>query len=308
MNDRTRKKEKTSRKIGWKNTLVYEAMVMPSLILFLVFTVYPFLTTIRYSFTNYSNDHLFDYEFVGLQNYLDVFRLTDTTLALKNTFIYAILLTGLQILLAVPLAIAISNKKVKGKGALRTMFYYPGVVSSLIVGFIWKFLFSTSYFGPINNALKALGLPMINYFGDPDIALYSVIFTQVWQWLGYAVIIISANLMNIPDTYHESAKVDGANGWQRFRYITMPHLYSSISFLLIGTLTGGLKVYDVFVSTTEFGPMDSTLTVMGYMVNFAIGRGYMGLGSAFSVVFFIILIAITKLLTTLLSKWEEKIQ
>lgn len=312
MNNLTRKKKKTSkpasRKIGWKNTLIYEAMIFPSTILFLIFTVYPFLTTIGYSFTNYSNDHLFDFKFVGIQNYIDVFQMTDTQTAIRNSFVYSILMTGFQLLLAISLAIALSNEKVKCKGALRTMFYFPAVVSTLVVGYIWTFLFSTSYFGPINNALKALGLPIINFFGDPKIALYSVIFTQVWQWLGYAMIIIAANISNIPDSYYEAAKIDGAGAWQKFRYVTMPLLYPSISFLLIGSLTGGLKVYDILVSTTNFGPMGSTNTIMGYLVNTAIGGGMMGRGSAFSTVFFILLIAFTKILMSFLNKWEEKVQ
>lgn len=312
MNNRTRKKKKNSKlvskKIGWKNTLIYEAMVFPSVILFLIFTVYPFLATIGYSFTNYSNDHLFDFKFVGIQNYIEVFRMEDTLTALRNSFIYAILMTGFQILLAIPLAVVLSNEKIRCKGVLRTMFYLPAVVSSLIVGYIWNFLFSTSYFGPINNALQALGLPIINFFGDPKIALYSVIFTQVWQWLGYAVIIIVANISNIPDSYYEAAKIDGASTWQKFRYVTMPLLYPSISFLLIGSLTGGLKVYDIFVSTTNFGPMGSTNTIMGYLVNTAIGGGLMGRGSAFSTVFFILLVVFTKILMSFLNKWEEKIQ
>lgn len=312
MNNHTRKKKKSlkpaSKKIGWKNTLIYEVMIAPSTILFLLFTVYPFLATIGYSFTNYSNDHLFDFVFVGIQNYIDVFQMTDTQMAIRNSFVYAILMTGFQILLAIPLAIALSSEKVRCKGVLRTMFYFPAVVSSLIIGYIWSFLFSTSYFGPINNALQSLGLPMINFFGDPKIALYSVIFTQVWQWLGYAVIIIAANISNIPDSYYDAARVDGAGVWQKFRYVTMPLLYPSISFLLIGSLTGGLKVYDIMVSTTNFGPMDSTNTIMGYLVNTAIGYGAMGRGSAFSIVFFILLLVFTKILMSFLNKWEEKVQ
>lgn len=311
MSNRTYKKKGSSspvsRKAGWKNTLIYEAMIAPSTILFLLFTVYPFFVTIGYSFTNYSNSHLFDFRFIGIRNYIDVFTSTETLGALRNSFLYAILMTGFQLLLAVPLAVVLSNEKIKCKGFLRAAFYFPAVVSPLVVGYIWKFLFSTSYFGPINNALTALGLPIINFFGDVNIALYSVIFTQVWQWLGYAMIIVSANITNIPATYYEVAKIDGANGWQKFRHVTLPLLYPSISFVLINSLTGGMQVYDIFVSTTNFGPVDATNTVMGYILNTAIAGGAMGRGSAFSVVFFILLVGFTKILMTLLNKWEEKV-
>lgn len=312
MKKRTREKKKSfqtsSRKLSKKNILIYEAMVAPSTILFLMFTVYPFLANIGYSFTNYSNAHLFDYKFIGLRNYITVFTDKITLGALWNSFKYAVLMTGFQLLFSVPLAVLLSNTKVRCKGFLRTTFYFPAVVSTLVVGYIWKFLFSTSYFGPINNALQKLGLPIINFFGDPDIALYSVIFTQVWQWTGYAMIIVAANISSISTTYFEAAQIDGASSWQKFRYITLPLLYPSISFLLINSLMGGMKVYDIFVATTEFGPMDATNTVMGYLVNSAIGGGALGRGSAFGVVFFLILILFTKVLMHFLNKWEEKVQ
>lgn len=297
-----------TRKIGWKDTLIYEIMVAPATILFLLFTVYPFLASIGYSFTNYSSNHLFDFKFVGLRNYLVVFSSADTLGALKNSFIYAIWQTGLHVLFAIPLAVILSNKKVRCKGFLRTGLYFPAVVSPLIVGYIWKFLLSTSYFGPINNVLKDAGLPIINFFGDPNIAMYVVIFTQVWQWTGYAIIIVVANITNIPTDYYEAANIDGASAWQKFRYITLPMLYPSVSFLLINSLLAGMKVYDILVATTNFGPMNATNTAMGYIVNTAVGGGAMGLGSAFGVVFFLILFVFTKVFMFFLDKWEEKVQ
>ena len=288
--------------------MIYEAMIAPATILFLLFTVYPFLASIGYSFTNYSSNHLFDFKFVGLRNYLVVFTSADTIGALKNSFVYSILHTGLQVLLAIPIAVIISNKMVHCKGFLRTGFYFPAVVSPLIVGYIWKFLLSTSYFGPINNILKDAGMPIVNFFGDPDIAMYVVIFTQVWQWVGYAVIIVVANITNIPTDYYEAANIDGASAWQKFRYITLPMLYPSVSFLLINSLLAGMKVYDILVATTNFGPMNATNTAMGYIVNTAVGGGAMGLGSAFGVVFFLVLFVFTEVFMFFLNKWEEKVQ
>lgn len=310
---KSKKKDKNfikpnSRKINWKDTLIYEIMIAPAIILFLLFTVYPFLASIGYSFTNYSSMHLFDYKFIGLRNYLVVFTSDDTLGALWNSFVYAVLHTGLQVFLAIPIAVIVSNKKVRCKGFLRTGLYFPAVVSPLIVGYIWKFLLSTSYFGPVNNFLKDMGLPLVNFFGDPDIAMYVVIFTQVWQWVGYAVIIVVANITNIPSDYYEVANIDGANAWQRFRYVTMPMLYPSVSFLLINSLLAGMKAYDIFVSTTNFGPMNATNTAMGYIVNTAVGGGAMGLGSAFGVVFFIILFIFTEVFMFFMNKWEEKVQ
>ena len=297
-----------SRKIGWKNTLIYQVMIAPSTILYLLFIVYPFLATIYYSFTNYSNSHLFDYKLVGFKNYIEVLTSDLQMGAIGRSLLYAVLMTGFQLLFAIPLAVALTNTKIKGKGILRTAFYFPAVISSLIIGYIWSFLFSTSFYGPINNMLESLGLPTVNFFGNPDIALYSIIFTQVWQWTGWAMVIISANIANIPTTYYEAAKIDGAGPLQRFSRITFPLLYPSVSVVMISSLTGGLKVYDIIVSTTGGGPADSTLTIMGYIISHSIGGGYLGLGSAFSVVFFIILIVFTAILMKFLQKWEEAVQ
>lgn len=283
-------------------------MIAPSTILYLLFIVYPFLATIYYSFTNYSNSHLFDYKLVGFKNYIEVLTSDLQMGAIGRSLLYAVLMTGFQLLFAIPLAVALTNTKIKGKGILRTAFYFPAVISSLIIGYIWSFLFSTSFYGPINNMLESLGLPTVNFFGNPDIALYSIIFTQVWQWTGWAMVIISANIANIPTTYYEAAKIDGAGPLQRFSRITFPLLYPSVSVVMISSLTGGLKVYDIIVSTTGGGPADSTLTIMGYIISHSIGGGYLGLGSAFSVVFFIILIVFTAILMKSLQKWEEAVQ
>lgn len=296
------------RRLSAKDKLIYALMIAPATITFLLFTIYPFITTIFYSFTNYSNKHLFDYTFIGLENYIEIFTNGVPLEVIGRSFEYAFLMTIFQLIFALPLAILLSNKKVKGKGALRTMFYFPAVISSLIIGYIWSFLFSTSFYGPVNNFLKSLGLDTINFFGDPDIALHSVVFTQVWQWTGWAAIIIIANITSIPSTYYEAATLDGASPIQQFWRITLPQLYPSVSYILLGSLTGGLKVYDIIVSTTGGGPGQSTLTMMGFIMNYGIGSGQLGYGSAFSVIFFIVLVVFTRIILKTLSKWEDKIQ
>ena len=305
---KTQKRIRSTRKLGWKDTLTYEMMIAPSLILFLLFTIYPFLTTVYYSFTNYSKAHLFDFSFVGFRNYIELFTDGVPFAVIGRSFQYAFLMTFFQILLSVPLAIILSNRKVKGKGALRTIFYFPAVISPLIIGYIWSFLFSTSFYGPINGFLRSIGLNKINFFGDPNLALNSVVFTQVWQWTGWAAVIIIANITSIPQTYYEAATIDGASAMQQFWRITVPQLYPSISFIVLSSLTGGLKVYDIIVSTTGGGPGESTLTIMGYIMNYGIGAGALGRGAAFSVVFFIILVIFSRIILKSMDKWREATQ
>lgn len=284
----------------------FHTMVLPLLILYLTFIIYPFLSTVFYSFTDYSSSKLIDFDFVGIKNYLEVFKAQNQIDAIVHTLKYAIIITVVQAIVAVGLAVCL-NRKLKTSNALRSIFYFPAVMSPLVVGYIWSFLFSTSSYGPINGILTNLGLDKINFFGDPDIALYAIIFTQIWQWTGYNMIIVHSNLQTIDNTFYEAAEVDGATGWQKFRHITVPLLYPSMNVVVITSLIGGLKVYDIIVSTTNGGPFYATTTIIQSIIGQAIGGGQYGLGAALSVVFLVIILIFTKVVMHFMDKWEEAI-
>lgn len=294
------------KKRHFKRSLAYHTMVLPLLILYLTFIIYPFLSTIYYSFTDYSSSNLFDVNFVGLKNYLAVFDTQNQIDAIVHTLKYAIIITVVQAIVAVVLAVFL-NKKMKTTNILRSVFFFPAVMSPLVVGYIWSFLFSTSSYGPINNILVSLGLEKINFFGDPNLALYSIIFTQIWQWTGYNMVIVLANLQTIDQTYYEAAEVDGASGIQKFFNITLPLLYPSMNVVIVTSLIGGLKVYDIIVSTTNGGPFYATTTIIQSIIGQAIGGGQYGLGAALSVLFLIIILLFTKLVMKFMDKWEEGI-
>lgn len=282
-------------------------MVLPLLVLYGLFVIYPFLSTFFYSFTDYSSMKMFDFGFVGLKNYLNVFQTKTQMDAILHTIQYAVILTVAQTLLALPLAVFL-NTKLRGRNILRSIFFFPAVLSPIVVGYLWGFLFSTSAYGPINNLLKGMGLPAINFFGDPDLALYSIIFTQVWQWTGWSMVIILANLQSIDPAYYEAARIDGAGPIQSFFRITLPLLYPSVNVLVVTGLVGGLKVYDIIVSTTGGGPFNATSTIIQSIINQAIGGGQYSLGAAYSVIFFIIVLIFTWLVMLIMRKWEEAIQ
>lgn len=284
----------------------YTSMVLPLLILYFAFVIYPFFSTIYYSFTNYSSMRMFEYEFVGLKNNLEVFQTQNKLGAIANTVKYAVIITVFQTLFALPLAIAL-NSRLKTRNILRSIFFFPAVLSPIVVGYLWSFLYTTSAYGPINNILRSLGMQEINFLGDPGIALYSVIFTQIWQWTGWSMVIILANLQSIPEVYYEASKIDGASGLQNFFNITLPLLYPSINVLIVTSLVGGLKVYDIIVSTTGGGPFNATATIIQSIINQAIGGGLYGLGAAFSVVFFVIVLLVTYLIMLIMKKWERAI-
>lgn len=280
--------------------------ILPALIIYLLFSITPFLYTIYYSFTDYTDMNPINLHFVGLKNYIKVLQTPVMLAAIKNSVIYAILLTGFQTLLGLPLAFVL-NQKLKSRNLLRAVFFFPVVFSSLIIGYLWNFIMSSSDFGLINNILHQLGLGTLNFFTSKN-ALYSVILTQIWQWTGWAMVIFLANLQSISPDLYEAAEIDGANGLKKFMYVTLPLMCPSVKIVIVTGLIGGMKVFDIIYSMTSGGPGDATQTVMTVMMKKGISEGFYSTGSAFGVCFFIIVLAISAIVTKLMGKWSEAIQ
>lgn len=280
--------------------------ILPALIIYLLFSITPFLYTIYYSFTDYTDMNPINLHFVGLKNYIKVLQTPVMLAAIKNSVIYAILLTGFQTLLGLPLAFVL-NQKLKSRNLLRAVFFFPAVFSSLIIGYLWNFIMSSSDFGLINNILHQLGLGTLNFFTSKN-ALYSVILTQIWQWAGWAMVIFLANLQSISPDLYEAAEIDGANGLKKFMYVTLPLMCPSVKIVIVTGLIGGMKVFDIIYSMTSGGPGDATQTVMTVMMKKGISEGFYSTGSAFGVCFFIIVLAISAIVTKLMGKWSEAIQ
>ena len=280
--------------------------ILPALIIYLLFSITPFLYTIYYSFTDYTDMNPINLHFVGLKNYIKVLQTPVMLAAIKNSVIYAILLTGFQTLLGLPLAFVL-NQKLKSRNLLRAVFFFPAGFSSLIIGYLWNFIMSSSDFGLINNILHQLGLGTLNFFTSKN-ALYSVILTQIWQWTGWAMVIFLANLQSISPDLYEAAEIDGANGLKKFMYVTLPLMCPSVKIVIVTGLIGGMKVFDIIYSMTSGGPGDATQTVMTVMMKKGISEGFYSTGSAFGVCFFIIVLAISAIVTKLMGKWSEAIQ
>ena len=280
--------------------------ILPALIIYLLFSIIPFLYTIYYSFTDYTDMNPINLHFVGLKNYIKVLQTPVMLAAIKNSVIYAILLTGFQTLLGLPLAFVL-NQKLKSRNLLRAVFFFPAVFSSLIIGYLWNFIMSSSDFGLINNILHQLGLGTLNFFTSKN-ALYSVILTQIWQWTGWAMVIFLANLQSISPDLYEAAEIDGANGLKKFMYVTLPLMCPSVKIVIVTGLIGGMKVFDIIYSMTSGGHGDAKHTVMTVMMKKGISEGFYSTGSAFGVCFFIIVLAISAIVTKLMGKWSEAIQ
>ena len=279
--------------------------ILPAFLIYLLFSIVPFLYTVFYSFTDYTDMNPVNLHFVGISKYLKVFDTPLMTIAIKNSVVYAILLTSFQTILALPLAVVL-DKKLKTRNLLRAVYFFPAVFSSLIIGYLWNFIMSSSDYGLVNNLFHRMGLDTFNFF-TANRALFSVIFTQVWQWTGWAMVIYLANLQSISKDLYEAADIDGASGLQRFFYITLPLMCPSVKIIVVTGLIGGMKVFDIIYSMTSGGPGNATETVMTVMMKKGISDGFYSTGAAFGVCFFIIVLIISAFVTKLMGKWSEAI-
>ncbi|TYP71069.1 carbohydrate ABC transporter permease [Paenibacillus methanolicus] len=291
----------------WKRELNYSLFIAPALLFYVLFSVYPFLSMFYYSVTDYTVRKITNLSFVGLDNYKHLFGSDLLRTGLKNSILYAVLMTVFQTSLGLVLAVFL-DRKLATRNLLRSVFFMPAVFSPLIVGFLWGYLMSTSDYGLINQGLEALGLGKINFLGDKDIALYSIVFTQLWQWTGWAMVIFLANLQSIPKDLYEAADIDGASGWKQFWRVTLPLMQPSVNVVAVTAMIGGLKVFDIILALTDGGPGNATQTIMTAYIKTSFNEGFYNRGAAFGVVFFGIVMAITLIMMRYLSKWGEKIR
>lgn len=287
-----------------KSEIPYILMALPAVIIFVTFFILPLIFTIRYSFYNWTNFSP-DIFFVGLKNYKKLF--SDVTIAggIKNSLTYAFFTVLLQNLISLPVAVVL-NSKFKGKNFFRATFFCPAVLSTLVVGYLWKYILSASEFGFVNQVLNQIGIGTVNFLGNGKLALASIIFTQVWQWFGWSMVIYLGNLQSISDDLYEAASIDGASVLRKFWHITIPGLAPAIKINLVTGIISGLKVFDVVLSMTNGGPAHKTDTILTLM--FAkFSEGNYGYASSFGIMFLIVSMVLSAVLLGLFGKWERRL-
>lgn len=281
-------------------------MIVPALVIFLLFIVYPAFSTILYGFTNWSDVKQTNFKYIGLKNFTRLFNDKAMLIGIKNSVIFAVSATILQSVFGLLLAL-ILDAEFKSKNFLRAVWYFPAVLSTLIIGFLWNYMLSTSDFGLVNQILNTFGIGKVNFLGDPSNALACIIGVSVWQWAGWTMTIYLANLQNIPQELYESANIDGAGKLQKFRFVTFPLLHPAVSFCVVTGMIQGLKVYDIVYALTNGGPGGQTESIISIMMKKGFTEGFYGYTSAMGTVFLLIVLAITIFQNKMFSKWEESI-
>lgn len=267
-----------------KYALAYLFIAAP-VIATVIFLVIPMLTSLWWSFNDYSG--LQPARFVGLANYVELLTHDQRFLqSLGNTTLFVLLGMSLGPSLGLLTALML-NQKVRFQAIFRTAYFLPVMTSLVVVSTIWRMLYNRS--GLLNTALVGLGLKAVGWLSDPHWALFSVVIASVWQGFGFETVVFLAALQNIPRELYEAATVDGADAGQRFWYITLPVLRPVIFFVYVIGIIGSYQVFDQVFVMTSGGPLFSTNTLVFYLFSkFQDLR--LGYASAIAYVLFIILV------------------
>lgn len=279
--------------------------VLPSFCLYSFFVILPAVSSIYLGFTSYDGVTDASMRFIGFDNYTNIFSSTRFRSATLNTLMIAFSFTAFVNILALALAVAVDKVR-WGRNIFRGCFYLPVLISGIIAGFIWRIMYNYS-FGVINFTLNALRLQSVKFIDMMPNALMSVIFVLLWKQVGYYMIIYLAALQGISQDLLEAAAIDGANGRQTFRHITIPLLAGSFTVNLTLALINGLKVFDEIAILTDGGPGFSTETITYMVYKVAFGEMRQGYGTAMAVILFFIILVLGGFQSTMLRKREVRL-
>jgi raffinose/stachyose/melibiose transport system permease protein len=254
---------------------------LPAAIVFILFFLVPTALAFYFSLTRWS---LFDATFIGLDNYRTFVTDPQLLSGLRNTIIYAVMTSGLKVVIALPLAMLLTSS-IKLKGLFRGIIFFPVLVSTVAVGITFATLMQPSI-GLINTAMGFLGLPTPDWLGNPALALYSVALVDVWKGVGIAMVIFIAGILSIPEEYFDAARLEGGT-WVKFRHVILPLARNATFTVILLSFIGGLRTFDLIWTMTRGGPgfASDVLTSVIYKEYQA---GFYGLSTAGNVVLFVL--------------------
>lgn len=278
--------------------------VLPSLALFLCFTIIPLIISGTYSLFQY--DGIGTMSFKGLGNYVELFTEDRYFVkAILNSLLLVVASLVIQLPISLLLALVLS-KGVKGEKFFRTVYFLPVVISSMVIGQLWMKMFNSDY-GLFNGIIRAFGWKDFHYswLSNPQTAFLSTMVPAVWQYIGYHMLIFYAGIKSISPDYYEAAQIDGATKWQVTRKITLPLLAPVIKTCTVFSITGSLRAFDLIYVMTGGGPNHASEVPATLMYNNLFRKGLYGYGSAQA--FFIVIecLLLTFIVNRIFKKAEE---
>jgi raffinose/stachyose/melibiose transport system permease protein len=278
--------------------------VVPAFLLFTVFSLYPFLKVFQLSIFEWDGISK-SMDFVGIGNFAGAVRDNSWWTSMRNAGVITLLAMTVQNGLALALALII-DREIRAKNFYRVVFYLPPVLSGIVVGLVWNWIFDGSH-GLLNHFLAWIGKPdwAHAWLAEPKTALVSVAVIHMWKGFGWGFVILLAGLQAIPRELNEAAHVDGANEWQIFSKITAPLMLPVFFLVSILTVLGTMQIYDIIAATTNGGPGYHTEVPITRILAAMVGSSRFGYACSLGVLFGLILLAVS-MIQLRISKWSQK--
>jgi raffinose/stachyose/melibiose transport system permease protein len=271
---------------------------LPAAILYTIFFLVPTFASFWFSLTRWS---LFEFEFIGMDNFVQFFREPALVTGLINTVVYGVVTSGLKVVLGLLFGVLLTSQII-ARGFLRSVVFFPVLVSTIGIGITFQVLMDP-FGGPINQALAAIGITGPGWLTDPSLALLSVALVDVWKGVGLATVIYMAGIVSIPQEYFEAARVDGAGPLHQFRHVLLPLARPATVTVIILSLIGGLRSFDLIWAMTRGGP-GFTSDVIASVIYKQYQAGFYGLSTAGNVLLFVLVTAIVLPLSRFLNRKE----
>ncbi len=292
--------------MGFKKTYIPYLFIIPSILTLILFLFIPIFSSFLISLTNwnvYTFAQVSLLEFVGLNNYIELFSDDVFWHSLRNTFVFAFVGIPFNISLAMFVAVMIDKKYIKVKGLFRSGYFMPVITTLVAVAVVWRWLYNPE-FGLINYLISLAGIEPQRWLSDTRLALPALIVMSVWRNFGYNMVIILAGLQTIPSTLYEAAEVDGANAWQQFWNVTLPSLKSTLFFVVVITTIGAFQFFEEPYIMTDGGPLNSTISMVMNMYQQGFEYFRFGYGSAIGFILFLCILSFTLIQIHFRKKWE----
>lgn len=272
------------------NIFSVNLMYLPAIVLFSIFVIYPFLSGIRISLTNW-NGFSQSYKYVGFENYLALFTDKNVWSSFGNTIVYGVGSTFFQQIAGLAMAILL-NSKFRGKTFGRTMIYMPVLIAAVIMGYMWYFILQYDG-GALNDIMILFGKEPVDWLTQGNLTVWIIVMVNTLQFFGISMVIYLAGLQGIPQMYYEAADLDGASSFDKFQNITIPLLMPAITTSVTLNLIGGLKLFDAVKALTNGGPGYSTHS-LSTLINFTyFNNQSAGYASAIGLLLFIFIITVS---------------
>ncbi len=288
------------------NLKTFLLFLAPALLLYSLFYAGPIVSGLYYGFTDWKGVS-FSANWIGLDNFKNVFSDPLFATALRNMLILSIVVIAIQHAISIFLAVLL-DQKLRGVVWMRAVIFYPAILNTVVIGYIWSYMYSP-FVGFLPKFFEALGLDTlagIDWLGRTDTSIYAISFVIIWQYTGYSMMIYMAGLQGISSDIYESASIDGANARQKFFKITLPLLVPAITVNTVLSVIGNMKQFEHIWVMTQGGPANSTQVFGTLIYQFAFKTSQPGYGTAMAILLSILIMLVTVTIIRVLNRWEVK--